>query len=296
MNQLVHLIALRKPFLLLGTAALLVSSSLTLSSCGEKETTVTPQEPLTVQLATTATLGSFLVDADGNTLYYFTLDTGGTSMCPSGPCLDAWPIFYDAKLTVGNGLKASDFATITHPNGQLQTTYKGWPLYYYAIKNTTTGQYTREKPGEALGQDLGHHWFVVRTDYSLMVGTKALLDKNTNTTSLKNFLIDPQGRTLYTYAKDSKSPSTLPTNCTGSCATAWPVFFNSSVSLPTFADLKASDFGTITRTDGTGNSTQKQLTYKGMPLYYCAGDNQTPGKTEGHNLTTNGEPWVVAEF
>jgi predicted lipoprotein with Yx(FWY)xxD motif len=129
-----------------------------------------------------------------------------------------------------------------------------------------------------------------------MLGTKTLLDKSRNVTVTKDFLIDPQGRTLYTYAKDSKSPSTLPTNCTGNCATDWPVFFNSSVNVPTSSKLKSSDFGTITRTDGAGGTTHKQLTYKGMPLYYCASDNQTPGKTEGHNLTTNGDLWVVAEL
>ena len=291
MDQLVQFFASRKSFLTWSMAALIAASSLTVSSCGEKENPVTPQEPITVQLATTPALGSFLVDANGYTLYYFTKDTDGTSMCPSGPCLDAWPIFYDEKLNVGDGLKNSDFSTITHPNGQLQTTYKGWPLYYYAIKNTATGQYTREKPGETLGQDLGYHWFVVRTDYTMMLGTKRLLDKTANVTSDKNFLIDPQGRTLYTYAKDSKSPGTQPANCTGNCASAWPVFFNSSIIVPTSSKVKASDFGTITRTDGS-----RQSTYKGMPLYYCANDNKAPGKTEGHNLTTDGDLWVVAEF
>jgi len=33
------------------------------------------------------------------------------------------------------------------------------------------------------------------------------------------------------------------------------------------ASLKADDFATITREDG-----QKQTTYKGLPLYYFAGD------------------------
>jgi len=47
--------------------------------------------------------------------------------------LATWPIFKaDSAATFGNGLQASDFKTITTSAGAKQTTYKGWPLYYYA--------------------------------------------------------------------------------------------------------------------------------------------------------------------
>ena len=51
--------------------------------------------------ATTGDLGTYLVDAEGNTLYYFTRDvTPGVSVC-SGGCLEAWP-----PLAVAEGQSA----------------------------------------------------------------------------------------------------------------------------------------------------------------------------------------------
>ena len=45
----------------------------------------------------------------------------------------------------------------------------------------------------------------------------------------------------------------------------WPPYHQEKVGVA--ADLKASDFASITREDG-----KKQTTYKGMPLYYFARD------------------------
>lgn len=264
------------------------------SGC-EKKNEPVAQEPETIKLASSAALGSYLADAENRTLYYFTKDTEGNSVCTSPACLATWPIFYDAKLKVSAGLQASDFTTITHPSGQPQTAYKGLPLYYYALKDAA-GTYTLEAPGQTLGSDFGSVWFVLQPQYTVLLGQKVLLDKSTNATSAKNYLMDIQGRTLYTYAKDSKNPTTQSDNCTGSCAAEWPIFYAENVVLPTSAKIKLSDFGTISRNDGPGGSIRKQTTYKGMPLYYCTGDNNLRGKTNGHNLGQNDELWVVAGF
>ena len=288
---------IRQRLLTWGATALLLSAA-ALGGCGKEDSPAPPapvRESPSVQLTSNATLGSFLADGDKYTLYYFTRDTDGSSQCPNGPCLDAWPIFYDARLKVGNGLNGSDFTTITHSNGQKQTAYKGWPLYYFAVQNAA-GTYAREKPGETRGSDIGTHWFVVRTDYTIMVGTRALTDASTNQPTTKNFLIDPQGRTLYTYGKDGKSPHTAATNCAGDCAAAWPVFYSKDLILPVSAKLKAGDFGTITRTDGANGATRQQTTYKGQPLYYCMEDNSARGKTEGQNKVVDNETWKVAEL
>jgi len=87
-----------------------------------------------------------------------------------------------------------------------------------------------------------------------------------------SYLADSKGMALYYYKMDSAGKSM----CAGGCAERWPVFYADKVTVP--AGLKAEDFGTITRDDG-----KKQTTYKGMPLYYFAGD-KNPGDTNGQNV------------
>ena len=55
--------------------------------------------------------------------------------------------------------------------------------------------------------------------------------------------------------------------CTGACLKAWPAFTASSIVVP--SAMNASDFGTITRDDGT-----MQVTFKGYPLYYWVKDKK----------------------
>ncbi|SNC75344.1 Predicted lipoprotein with conserved Yx(FWY)xxD motif [Hymenobacter gelipurpurascens] len=267
-----------------------------LSSCGsdsKDDQTVAPDP--TIKLASSADLGSFLTDKDGNTLYYFTRDVEGKNVCTGGYA-PVWPIFYEPDIQVSGDLQASDFTTHTTPSGQPQTVYKGWPLYYYAP--LVNGQNAREATGQTTGNGVGNVWYVVNPTYSLMVATKSVLNKTTNQSETKNFLIDSKGRTLYTFQKDARNPTTLPTNCVDNCATIWPPFYTASRTLHTA--LKGSDFTTITRTTnntgpyGDGTVTNQQLAYKGKPLYYYAGDNQTRGQVEGHGLLSEGDVWFVA--
>ncbi len=87
--------------------------------------------------------------------------------------------------------------------------------------------------------------------------------------------------TLYNFTADSRDKS----SCTGGCVNAWPVFYASSISVP--SDLKASDFTSFTRSDGS-----KQTAYKGMPLYYYIGDSSA-GQTTGQGLNQFGGLWYV---
>ena len=114
------------------------------------QTSAPPSAP-TVTTMNKADLGDYLVDGKGMTLYYFTKDTVGKSNA-SAPVIANWPIFYAAEVVVPSNLKASDFGAITGFNGQRQTTYKGWPLYYY-IKDL--------KAGDTTGQGVGGVWYVI---------------------------------------------------------------------------------------------------------------------------------------
>ena len=106
-----------------------------------------------VNVSSNSTVGKYLTNSSGFTLYLYTVDTpnSGKSSCYGG-CATYWPVFYMANLTLPSGLNASNFGVITRTDGTKQTTYKGWPLYYY-IKDKIPGQIT--------GQGTGGTWYVI---------------------------------------------------------------------------------------------------------------------------------------
>ena len=138
-----------------------------LASCSknDKNSPYTPQVPnsataVAVQLVNNAKLGNIITDKTGRTLYSFADDaaTAAQSNC-NGDCAIKWPAFYDANPSVGTGLKSADFGVITRADHTKQTTYQGWPLYYYSGDT---------KPGDTNGDGLLKKWFVATTVYKLM--------------------------------------------------------------------------------------------------------------------------------
>jgi predicted lipoprotein with Yx(FWY)xxD motif len=93
-------------------------------------------------------------------------------------------------------------------------------------------------------------------------------------------LTTASGRAVYLWVKDTGDMS----NCDGACAGAWPPVTTTATATAT-GGAKASDIGTITRSDGT-----KQVTYDGHPLYYFAGDSG-PGTASGQGSDGFGAKW-----
>jgi predicted lipoprotein with Yx(FWY)xxD motif len=93
------------------------------------------------------------------------------------------------------------------------------------------------------------------------------------------FLTDG-GRAVYLWAKDGTGMSA----CSGACAGAWPPVTTSG-SVTASGAAKASDLGTITRSDGT-----RQVTYDGHPLYFFAGDSSA-GMASGQGSDSFGAKW-----
>lgn len=93
------------------------------------------------------------------------------------------------------------------------------------------------------------------------------------------YLADSQGRTLYYFKKDEAGKS----NCSGDCLANWPAFTKEDFAVPEGFDKK--DFDTITRDD----NGEKQVTYKGFPLYYFAKDQQE-GDVNGQGVK---DVWFV---
>jgi predicted lipoprotein with Yx(FWY)xxD motif len=98
--------------------------------------------------------------------------------------------------------------------------------------------------------------------------------------STGTFLTDSSGRAVYLWVKDTHNMSA----CSGACAGAWPPV-TAKGSVTAGGSAKASDLGTITRSDGT-----KQVTYDGHPLYYFAGDSGS-GQTSGQGSDGFGAKW-----
>lgn len=83
-------------------------------------------------------------------------------------------------------------------------------------------------------------------------------------------LTSSYGKTMYTFDKDQIGSGK--SACVSTCADNWPpVYVEPGIKL-------SGDFSSITRNDG-----QKQLTYKGKPLYFFVKD-KNPGDKTGDNV------------
>jgi predicted lipoprotein with Yx(FWY)xxD motif len=99
-------------------------------------------------------LGRFIADENRMTLYTFTKDAPGKSMCgAANDCIKKWPVFFAETIDAEVPMKNSDFATIVRDDGAKQTTYKGMPLYYF-VKDT--------KVGDTQGHGVNGVWFVAK--------------------------------------------------------------------------------------------------------------------------------------
>lgn len=99
----------------------------------------------------------------------------------------------------------------------------------------------------------------------LSIAAAAMTAHANPTVSKDGLVTNKDGRTLYTFDKDTAGKS----NCSGGCAAAWPVFTVDNAAL---AD---ADFSVIKREDGV-----QQWAYKGKPLYFFAGDSKA-GESKG---------------
>lgn len=111
-----------------------------------------------VRASTLPGLGRILVDAGGYTLYVYIFDHRGPSTC-RGICAQQWPPLVLApgvpRPRAGADVNPALLGIDHRPDGALQVTYNGWPLYTYADDGA---------PGEAAGQadDMGA-WYVLST-------------------------------------------------------------------------------------------------------------------------------------
>jgi predicted lipoprotein with Yx(FWY)xxD motif len=116
--------------------------------------TSAPAGAVTV-MTKTGSMGTYLVDGQGRSLYLFVADKDTTSTC-NGQCAAVWPPLVVANAAkAGSGANASMLATSTRSGGAKQVTYAGHPLYYFA---------SDKNPGDTTGQgvnNFGGLWWLV---------------------------------------------------------------------------------------------------------------------------------------
>ena len=160
---------------LFSLAALAVSGALVLAACGGSGTSSssgagstpsygaqpTPSNAsnstgaASVLSTKTSSLGTFLVDGNGRTLYLWDADHGAKSTC-SGACAQARPPLTTTATPKASGaVKASLLGTTKRPDGTSEVTYAGHPLYTFA-GDTQAGQTTGQG-----SNGFGAPWWVV---------------------------------------------------------------------------------------------------------------------------------------
>jgi predicted lipoprotein with Yx(FWY)xxD motif len=203
-------------------------------------------------------IGPYLADSAGRTLYGYGADYVGDCETPPvsnclNDCLLSWPVFDAPVRTLGAGLDEAAFGQITRSDGLTQTTYYGWPLYYY---KTDTAK------GMINGQGKGKIWFAAET---------VLPNVNIMRASAANggvkYLGDDRGRTLYTFSGDTPGNGQNPPviGCTGSCLLAFRPFEQTQL-LPV-SYLEPADLRLF-----VGPGGRSQVAYRGQPLYTAVAD------------------------
>jgi predicted lipoprotein with Yx(FWY)xxD motif len=147
--------------------------SLLLAACGSSSSSNTTSSTASTQPAAqtssssssavvvksaSSSLGTILVDSQGMTLYHLSGEQNGKFICTSTACLGVWHPLITPSGSEPSG-EVGSLGTVKRPEGTMQVTYKGTPLY------TFTGD---QQPGETKGQgikDVGT-WSVITTSSS----------------------------------------------------------------------------------------------------------------------------------
>lgn len=209
----------------------------------------------TVTLQVSPFVGTYLADATGRTLYTYGNDLPGDCNTPPvsnciTDCLISWPIFPAGARVLAAGLDDAAFGAIHRDDGTWQTTYYGWPIYYYK---------TDLLLGQVAGQGKSKTWHIVEKKLPGVFIMKP---------GATRYLSDSSGHTLYVSAADQAGTAVSDpvSNCTGSCLSTFEPFHETNFSV--VSSLLAADFGSFV----PSGRNSIQVAYKGMPLYRAATD------------------------
>ena len=122
----------------------MMSAALALS-LGGYAAAQTPAMPSAVHV-----MNGMIMDAKGMTLYTFDNDKEANKSACAGNCLTNWPIL---KAEAADKDMGTDWKVITRDDGTKQWSYKGKPLYYFAMDKAA---------GDKLGDGRGMVWHIAK--------------------------------------------------------------------------------------------------------------------------------------
>ena len=148
------------------------AASLLLAACGSSSSSNTTSSAASTQPAAQTSssssgtvvktasnaLGTILVNSQGMTLYHLSGEKGGKFICISTACLGVWHPLIAPSSGAPSG-EVGSLGTVKRPEGTMQVTYKGTPLYTFAQD---------KQAGETNGQDIKDvgTWSAVTTSAS----------------------------------------------------------------------------------------------------------------------------------
>lgn len=147
-----------------------IAASLLIAACGSSSSSNTTTSAASTQAAAPTSnstssavlvksaanpLGTILIDSQGMTLYHLSGEQGGKFICTSTACVGIWrPLIAPSTGTPSS--EVSSLGTVKRPDGAVQVTYKGTPLYTF-----TGDQHAGETKGQGI-KDVGT-WSAVTT-------------------------------------------------------------------------------------------------------------------------------------
>lgn len=111
--------------------------------------TVNKPAAATITVKNDPTKGQILIGSAGTPLYVFDKDKADASSC-TGQCSSLWPPFLKSGSTPS---LPAGYSTLTRPDGTIQITYKGKPLYYYSQDKDS---------GDTYGDGIGGIWHLAK--------------------------------------------------------------------------------------------------------------------------------------
>jgi len=214
-------------------------------------------------------------------VYELTTDPNGETTCTATTgCSSIWPpLLTDGPPRAGVGVNARLLGTLRRPDGALQVTYNGRPLYLFAFDLGPGAQPSGLTNGEYL---IDFHakgvWYLMSPTGLPDPGTPTLTSITVSEASTPVLgAVSGFGAgnfALYGFSLDTSSTS----RCTGPCAIAWPPLLTST---PPSSDGLPGTVGVIQRPDGTF-----QVTYDGHPLYLFGPD--PPDAAQGQGISAFG--------